>query len=118
MLTVDKISNILKDKGIIATARIYSNAVFNPATNKTTLGNYVDYSIIVVPPYSWREGFRNAVLVSEGKAMTGIANKNLGFEVKPGILLIINNIQWEVLAVTLIQSKNGILYYQLEIQSK
>jgi len=117
-ITVDKIDNMLRRYGISAVARIYENAEFDPTKNKTDLGNYVDYDIIVVPPYTWREGFKNAVLVNSGNALSGIAAKDLLFVTKTGTILIINNIQWIVLGFTPIQNNIGILYYQLEIQSK
>jgi len=117
-ITTDKIDNMLQRYGISAIARIYEDAVFDPTENKTDLGNYVDYDITVIPPYIWREGFKNAVLVNSGNALSGIAAKDLLFVIKTGTILIINNIQWIVLGFTPIQNKNGVLYYQLEIQSK
>jgi len=116
-ITADKLLSLLERKGITATVRTYPDATFDPKTNKTTLGAIKPYSVKVIPPYRNQEGYKNAVLVTSGNGMTGLANKDLLFEVKAGLIIEINSKRWTVIGFTPISNKNGIVFYLLEIES-
>ena len=116
-LSVTKLATLLERKGIDATARIYPDAVFNPTTNKTTLGDAVEYPVKVIPPYKNAEGFKKAELITAGKGMTGIANKDLQFVVKAGLILIIDGKEWTVTSKTPLSNNTGVLFYLMQIES-
>jgi len=117
-MNAESIYNLLVRKGIDATIRTYPDAVFDPDTNKTTLGTAVDYSVKVVPPYNYiKESYKPAEMISSGKGLTGIANYNLEFIIQIGLKIIINNKEWTVVSVSPIQDNTGILYFSLNIES-
>jgi hypothetical protein len=116
MITIDTITDLLDTHGISATVRVYPEAEFDPAMNKTTKGDYDDYNVIVVPPYRYTESFKKTTLVTSGVAYTGFANDNLQFDVRSGLILIINDVEWVVIDVVPIRNKSGLLYYQLRIE--
>jgi len=117
-MTPESIYNLLVRKGIDATIRTYPDAEFNPDTNKTVLGNPIDYTVKIVPPYKYiKEEYRTTQLVTWGKGLTGIANYNLSFVVEVGLVIIINSKKWTVVSVTPIQDNTGILFYSLGIEA-
>lgn len=109
--------NLLQNEGRSAVARTYPVKTFNPVTNKTTLGKAIDYDVKVIPPYRNREGYQKEELITSGKGLTGIANYNLNFQVKEGLILIIEGKKWTVTGITDISDKTGILVYLFEIES-
>jgi len=115
-LTTIKLAAILERKGLDAIVKIYPDAVFNPATNKTILGDVVEYNVKIIPPYKNAEGFKKTELITAGKGWTGLANKDLSFTIKAGLILVIYNEEWIVTGFTPLSNKNGILFYLLQIE--
>lgn len=109
--------NLLVKLGRTATVRTYPSQNFDPDTQQTTLGNPIDYTLKVIPPYRNREGFKEAEMITSGVGLTGFANKDLVFTVKAGIQIIVNNKTWTVTGVIPVSDKTGILLYLLEIKS-
>lgn len=116
-LTTEKLAALLERKGLTATARVYPSASFDPATNKTTLGIAIDYSIKIIPPYKNAEGYKKAELITAGKGWTGVANKELAFTVKAGLILIISGKTWTVTSIQPLSNKTGVLFYLMQIES-
>jgi len=116
-LSTTKLAAILERKGLDAIVRVYPDAVFDPSTNKTTQGAKVDYDVKIIPPYKREEKFGKETLIVSGKGMTGLANKALQFEVKAGLILIINSKEWIITNVIPLSNKTGILFYLLEIEA-
>jgi hypothetical protein len=116
-LSAEKLDSLLQRKGIDAAVRIYPDAVFDPAKNKTTLGDPIEYSVKVIPPYDQEERYGKTVLMTSGKGMTGIANKDLNFEIKTGLILMIYNREWTVTGFIPLSNKSGVLFYLLEIET-
>lgn len=122
-MTPESIYNILVRKGLTATIRTYPSKSFDPDINKTTLGTAVDYSVKIVPPYRNREGFKPAVLVTAGRAISGIANYNpntkgaLAFTFVAGLILIIDSKIWTITGINKVEDNTGILYYGFEIEA-
>lgn len=116
-LSAEKLELLLQRKGTDATIRIYPDVVFDPAENKTTLGTPVQYNIKVIPPYRNMEGFRNAELITFGSGWTGFANKNLQFDVKAGLVMIIGSKEWIVENVVPLSNNSGVLFYLVGIKS-
>jgi len=116
-LTTEKLAAILERKGLDAIVRVYPDAVFNPATNKTTQGTKVEYKVKIIPPYKNAEGFKKTELITSGKGWTGIANKDLQFVVKAGLILIIDGKEWTVMSKTSLSNKTGVLFYLMQIES-
>lgn len=115
-LTTIKLAAILERKGLDAIIRIYPDAVFDPATNKTTQGTKVEYNVKIIPPYKNAEGFKKTELITSGKGWTGIANKDLAFTIKAGLILVIYNEEWTVIGFTPLSNNTGILFYLLQIE--
>jgi len=115
-LSAEKLEALLQRKGLDAIVRVYPDAVFDPTTNKTTQGTKVEYNVKVIPPYKNAEGFKKAELITVGKGWTGIANKDLAFTVKAGLILIIYNEEWIVTGFTPLSNNTGILFYLLQIE--
>jgi hypothetical protein len=116
-LTATTINNILTRLGVTATARVYESASFDPTTNTTTEGSPTDYTVKVIPPHKNKEGYQKSELITHGKGWTGIANKDLQFDVKAGLILIINSKTWTVVGVTPLSNNSGVLAYLMEIES-
>ena len=116
-LSAEKLAALLDRKGLDAIVRVYPDAVFDPTTNKTTQGDKVEYNVKVIPPYKNAEGFKKAELITTGKGWTGIANKNLLFVVKAGLILIIDGKEWTVTSRTPLSNKTGVLFYLMQIES-
>lgn len=116
-ITADNLLLLLEKMGINAVVRTYPNAVFDPTKNKTDLGALVEYVVKVIPPYQNQEGYKKTVLITSGSGMTGFANMNLQFDVKAGLVMVINSKEWTVTGVVPISNKNGIVFYLLEIES-
>ena len=116
-LTAIKLETLLKHKGISAIVRVYLDATFDPATNKTTLGDVTEYSVKIIPPYKREEKYGKETLIVSGKGMTGLANKDLLFTVKAGLILVINSKEWITTNVVPLSNNIGVLFYLLEIES-
>ena len=116
-LTVDKLDALLERKGIAAIVRTYPAATFDPETNTTTQGTKIEYDVKVIPPYKNAEGFKKTELITAGKGWTGIANKDLAFTVKAGLILIIDGKEWTVISRTVLSNKTGVLFYLMQIES-
>lgn len=116
-LSIDKLAAMLERKGVDAIVRVYPDAVYDPTTNKTTQGAKVEYNVKVIPPYKNAEGFKKTELITAGKGWTGIANKDLNFIVKAGLILIIDGKEWTVTSRTPISNKTGVLLYLMQIES-
>lgn len=116
-LTVEKVAAFLERKGVSATIRVYESATFDESRNITTKGSPTDYTEKVIPPYKNIEGYNKTVLITSGKGMTGIANLNLSFTVKAGLILIINSKTWTVISVAPLSNNVGVLGYLMEIES-
>lgn len=115
-ITAEELSILLDEMGIDAVVREYPNASFNPATNKTTLGAVVEHDVKIIPPYKNIEGFKNLELITSGDGWTGIANNDLDFTVKTGLIFIIYDVIWTVTGVTPISNKTGVLFYLMQIE--
>lgn len=109
--------NIIQELGISATVRTRPSKTFNTNTQQASIGQAVDYTVKVIPPYRNREGYKETELISSGIGLSGIINYKLNFQVKKGIKLIINSKTWTVTGIQEISDKTGILVYILEIQS-
>lgn len=116
-MNAKSIYNILQRKGVTAVIRTYPFATFDPNTNKTTLGTASNISLKIIPPYKNREGYKPAELITSGKGLTGIANYDLSFTVKAGLIIIIADKEWTVIGFTEVKNNTGILLYLLEIES-
>lgn len=116
-LTTEKLAAMLERKGIDAIIRVYPDAVFDPDTNQTTQGIKVEYTVKAIPPYKNAEGFKKTELITAGKGWTGIANKDLQFEVRAGLILIIDGKEWTVTSRTPLSNKTGVLFYLMQIES-
>ena len=116
-LTTEKLAAMLERKGLDAVVRVYPDAVHDPVTNKTTQGTKVEYNVKIIPPYKNAEGFKKTELITAGKGWTGIANKNLKFVVKAGLILIIDSKEWTVTSKTPLSNKTGVLFYLMQIES-
>jgi hypothetical protein len=116
-MNAESVYNMLQRKGKSATIRIYNDESFNPGENKVNRGNYIDHPLKIVPPYRNREGYKKSELITSGKGLTGIANFNLEFTVKAGIIIVINSKIWTVISVSPVENSSGILFYSLEIES-
>lgn len=123
-MNAKSIYDLLVRKGIDATIRTYPSATFDPATNKTTLGDATDYPVKIVPPYRYiKAAYKATELITYGNGLTGISNYNtatggvLAFTIKAGLKIIINNKEWTITSFTPIQDSTGILFYTLGIES-
>lgn len=116
-ITIEKLVSLLERKGLDAVVRVYSDAVFDPDTNKTTQGDAVDYNVKVIPPYKNAEGYKRTELITAGKGWTGIANKDLAFTVKAGLKIIIDGKEWTVTSRTSLSNKTGVVFYLMQIES-
>jgi len=116
-LSTDKLAAMLERKGLDAVVRVYPNAVYDPTKNKARQGTKVEYDVKIIPPYKNAEGFKKTELITSGKGWTGIANKNLKFTVKAGLILIINGKEWTVTSRTPLSNKTGVLFYLMQIES-
>jgi len=115
-LSKEKLAAMLERKGIDAVVRVYPDAIYDPTKNKVRQGEAVEYDVKIIPPYKNAEGYKKAELITSGKGMTGIANKNLQFEVKAGLILVIYNEEWIVTGFTPLSNNTGILFYLLQIE--
>jgi len=116
-LSVAKLAALLERKGLDAVVRVFPDAEFDPATNKTTPGEKTEYTVKIIPPYKNAEGFKKAELITAGKGWTGIANKDLLFTVKAGLILVIGSKEWTVTSITPLSNNTGILFYLMQIES-
>lgn len=117
-MTPESVYNILVRKGVTATVRAFPDVNFTPATNTVHQGDVSEYSVKVVPPYKYvKEAYKQTTLITFGKGLTGVANHNLEFEVKTGLIIVINNREWTVVSVTPISDSSGIIMYTLGIES-
>lgn len=117
-MNAESVYNILVRKGITATVRTFPNEEFIPSTNTTLRGAVTEYQVKIIPPYRYlKESYGKTTLITFGKGLTGIANYELEFEVKAGLILVINNKEWTVSGVAPIQDSSGIIMYTLEIES-
>ena len=117
-MNAQSVYNILVRKGVTATVRTFPDAEFIPGSNTTVKRTPIEYTVKVIPPYSYvKESYKPTTLITYGKGLTGIANYNLGFTVKAGLVLIINNQEWTVTGVSPIQDATGIIMYTLDIES-
>ena len=111
------VQKLLTHMGLDATIRTYPDKSFDSVTQITTLGDPVDYSHKVVPPYKNREGYSGQEMITAGVGLTGIANKDLEFTVAVGIEIIIDGKTWTVTGFTPIINHTGVLFYTLEIDA-
>jgi len=109
--------DLIQEMGIDAVITSNPLSVFNPDTNTVTLGETRSHSIKIIPPYKNREGYKATELISSGKGLTGFANYQLNFEVKPGLKITIDSKEWTVIGYTEVKDRTGILVYILEIGS-
>lgn len=116
-LSAEKLAVLLERKGIDAIVRVYPDAVFDPTVNKTTQGDKVEYNVKVIPPYKNAEGFKKTELITTGKGWTGIANKDLIFTVKAGLIIVIDEKEWTVTSKTSLSNNTGVLFYLMQIES-
>lgn len=116
-LTTEKLAAILERKGIDAIVRVYPDAVYDLTKNRTRQGTKVEYKVKIIPPYKNAEGFKKTELITAGKGWTGIANKDLNFTVKAGLVLIIDGKEWTVTSRTPLSNKTGVLFYLMQIES-
>jgi len=116
-LTVEKLNALLQRKGLDAIVRVYPDATFDPTTNRTTPGDVVEYDVKIIPPYKNLEGYKKTELVTAGKGWTGIANKDLEFTVKAGLILVISEKIWTVTSTQPLSNKTGVLFYLMQIES-
>jgi len=116
-LNIEKLAALLERKGIDAVIKVYPDAAFDPTINKTTQGDVVEYNVKVIPPYKNAEGFKKTELITAGKGWTGIANKDLAFTVKAGLIIVIDGKEWTVTSKTSLANKTGVLFYLMQIES-
>jgi hypothetical protein len=116
-MDAQSVYNIIKRNGVSSIARVYADSSFSPSTNKTTRGSATDYPVYLVPPYKNVEGYKNTELITSGIGTTGIANYQLEFDIKAGLVLVINNKIWTVTSITPISNSSGIIFYSMEIES-
>lgn len=115
-ITAEKLEKLLERKGISATVRAYSSVAFDPSTSRSSRIS-TDYIVKVIPPYKNIEKYKPATLITTGKGMTGIANKDLEFEVEVGLVLVIYNKGWTVTGFIPISNNTGVVFYLMEIES-
>ena len=116
--------DLIQELGIDAVITSNPLSVFNSDTNSVILGETRSHSIKVIPPYKNREGWKandirgsHTELISSGKGLTGIANYQLNFVVKPGLKITIDSKEWTVIGYTEVKDRTGILVYILEIEA-
>ena len=109
--------DVIQELGIDAIITSNPLSVFDSDTNTTTLGETRSHSVKIIPPYKNREGYKATELISSGKGLTGIANYQLNFVVKPGLKIIISDKEWTIIGYTEVKNHTGILVYILEIES-
>ena len=116
-ITAEKLEALLIRKGISATVQVYESASFDPATNKTTKGSVTEYPVKIIPPYKNKEGYRPAELITFGEGWTGIANKDLEFSVKAGLLIVVLGKTWTVTSFTPLSNATGVVFYLMGIET-
>ena len=109
--------DLIQEMGIDAVITSNPLATFNADTNIASLGEARNHQIKIIPPYKNREGYKATELISSGKGLTGLANYQLNFEVKPGLKITIDGKEWTVIGYTEVKDRTGILIYILEIES-
>ncbi len=116
-IIAERVAKLLDENGISATVRIRGTNTFDPATSKAQRGSVTDHTVMITPPYRNSEGYKAPTLITSGKGLTGIANFELEFTVKAGIVIIIDSIHWTVISITPVRNNTGILYFEMEIES-
>lgn len=117
-ITASSILEIITRLGISASIRVYPSATFDPDTNSVDEGSSSDYDVKIIPPYKNLTGYGDKTeLITSGKGWTGVANDNLGFTVKSGILITIDSKVWTVINTVPLRNSLGIVAYLLEIES-
>lgn len=109
--------SLIYRRGKTVVFKTYPAAVYDPTTGETTLGNSVDYTHKIIPPYPYSDKYINGDTIRAGDIQTGIAALGLLFVPDPSATkVVIDTIEWSIVNMQPVYSGEQIALYMLQLR--
>ncbi len=113
---LEDVLDIIDEMGKTVTFWVYPEADYDPTTGEGSLGEAVQYSKKVIPPYEVDLKYIYADVAQAGDMLTGIAASGLEFTPTNGIKITIDSCIWTAVRVIPIYANEMIVLYILQLR--
>lgn len=112
-----KVLQLIDRLGKTVVFRTYPDAAYDPETGETTLGDPLDYTKKIIPPYAYEQKYIDGDNVQAGDMQSGIAALGLEFTPIPSTdKLIIDTQEWNIVNSMPVYSGQQIAMYLFQLR--
>ena len=114
---VAKTLAMLERTGKAAVFQTYPDADYDPDTGQTTLGDAVDHTHKIIPPYAVDQRLIDGDTVKAGDMETGVAALGLQFTPSPSVTkVLVDGQAWTIIHVQPVYSGDEIALFSLRLR--